>query len=139
MTGFGPNPGQALLRTPENAERICELLSSGLSLRKAADQIGCSDMAIRKWVRDDPAFAADYALARDLYNEAKADEILDLADEARECGDASMTNAFRLAVDSRKWYVSKQMPKKYGDKLDVNHSGGITVHPVDYSKATVDE
>ena len=33
----------------------------------------------------------------------------------------------RLRVDSRKWLASKLLPKKYGDKLDVNQSGNVTV------------
>jgi hypothetical protein len=31
----------------------------------------------------------------------------------------------RLKVDSRKWFLSKMLPKIYGDKLDLNHSGYI--------------
>jgi hypothetical protein len=29
----------------------------------------------------------------------------------------------RLRVDTRKWYLSKVMPKKYGEKLDVTSDG----------------
>jgi hypothetical protein len=30
-------------------------------------------------------------------------------------------------VDARKWVASKLLPKKYGDKLDLQHSGAIDV------------
>ncbi len=26
--------------------------------------------------------------------------------------------------------MSKMAPKKYGEKLDLNHSGGVALHPV---------
>src|SRR3990172_7086066 len=31
----------------------------------------------------------------------------------------------RLRVDTRKWIASKLKPKKYGEKLDIAHSGSI--------------
>ena len=31
----------------------------------------------------------------------------------------------RLRVDSRKWMLSKMLPKVYGDKLDHNVSGSV--------------
>ena len=36
----------------------------------------------------------------------------------------------RLKIDSRKWLVSKLLPKEYGDRIDMNHSGGISVQVV---------
>jgi hypothetical protein len=36
-------------------------------------------------------------------------------------------NARRLYVDTVKWYVGKVAPKKYGDKLDLNVTGKVTV------------
>ena len=33
----------------------------------------------------------------------------------------------RLRVDTRKWMLSKMLPKLYGDKLDVAHSGAVSV------------
>jgi hypothetical protein len=33
----------------------------------------------------------------------------------------------RLYVDTVKWYVGKVAPKKYGDKLDLNVTGKVTV------------
>ena len=35
----------------------------------------------------------------------------------------------RVELDARKWFASKFLPKRYGDKLDLDHSGnvGLTV------------
>jgi hypothetical protein len=109
------------LRNPANAARICALLSDGLSLRKVAKELGCSEAAIRQWSREDTEFASQYARSRDDYSETRGDEIIDLADEAYT--NPELVNALRLMIDARKWVLSKQLPKKYGDKLDVNHGG----------------
>jgi hypothetical protein len=35
----------------------------------------------------------------------------------------------RVELDARKWFASKFLPKRYGDKAEVEHSGavGLTV------------
>jgi hypothetical protein len=33
----------------------------------------------------------------------------------------------RLRVDTRRWLMSKVLAHKYGDRLDVNHSGSIAL------------
>ena len=36
----------------------------------------------------------------------------------------------RLRVDTRKWYLSKLNPKKYGDKVDVTTKGKEITNPI---------
>jgi hypothetical protein len=122
------------LRTPERAARICELLEDGLSIDAIAADVGCSNAAIRRWAREDAAFGAEYARARLVWNTAQAEEINALADRAL-VADPVLVPAYRLAIDTRKWTASKMMPREYGDKLGLEHSGGTTVTIVDYSKA----
>jgi hypothetical protein len=125
------------LRNPENAQRILELIADGLSMTKVALVMGCEESAIRKWAREDDEFGTEYALARDHYHEAIASQLIELSDEARSA-DPSLTNAYRLAIDTRKWVLAKMLPKKYGDQLNVEHFGTVTVVPVDYSRAVVE-
>ena len=33
----------------------------------------------------------------------------------------------RLQIDARKWLLSKMLPKKYGDKQQLEHSGSISI------------
>jgi hypothetical protein len=35
-----------------------------------------------------------------------------------------------LRVDARKWKASKLAPKRYGDKMDLNHSGNLKIEGV---------
>ena len=36
-------------------------------------------------------------------------------------------DAARVLISSKQWRASKLAPKKYGDKLDMNHSGSVGV------------
>lgn len=110
--------------TPEQATtikaRVCVEIAKGDSLRKICD---AADMpaieTIRVWLIDDGEFSAQYARAREEQADFYADEIIDIADAAKDA------NLARLQIDARKWKASKLVPKKYGDKVDVNHSGAI--------------
>nr|WP_134952469.1 hypothetical protein [Sinorhizobium meliloti] len=67
--------------------------------------------------------------------EALGDEILQIADsqegdiikteDGREIVNHDAIQRAKLRVDTRKWIMSKIAPKKYGDRLDLNHSGSI--------------
>lgn len=74
-------------------------------------------------------FFTHYARARDMGLDAMADELLDIADEgtndwmSRNDPDnpgyslnGEHSSRSRLRVDTRKWYLSKLAPKRYGDK-----------------------
>ena len=50
-----------------------------------------------------------------------ADDILDIADET---GDPHRS---RLRADTRKWLLSKALPKIYGDRLEVDAKDGLVV------------
>lgn len=33
----------------------------------------------------------------------------------------------RLRIDTRKWALARMSPRKYGDKIGVEHSGGVNI------------
>ncbi len=90
---------------------------------------------VTDWLRDDDAFADQYARARTDLLEHWADEIVAIADDSssdwemrkRENGEEyevvnqEVVNRARLRVDTRKWLMSKLAPRKYGDKVE--HTG----------------
>ena len=41
--------------------------------------------------------------------------------------DQDVVQRSRLRVDSRKWLLSKILPKQFGEKIDVNHSGELNL------------
>ena len=81
---------------------------------------------VMEWVASDDELAAKYARAREASADADADRVKDVAD--RTLSGEYDPQAARVAIDALKWSAGKRKPKVYGDKLDVNHGGGITVN-----------
>jgi hypothetical protein len=116
------------------ADAICELIADGTSLRKIclADEMP-SKATVFKWLGAYRDFADQYARAREAQADTMADDILDISDDGRndtymgedgiERTDTDVIARSKLRVDARKWLASKMAPKKYGDKLDLNHGG----------------
>lgn len=110
-------PGKyAPKRTPELENAILQTISTQRIGTAEACQIhGITREAFYKWLDDDDSLVDRYARAKEAQHELMAQEILSIADDREE--DA---NSRRVRVDSRKWLLSKLMPKKYGDRLDLN-------------------
>jgi len=115
--------------TKELGIDICKLVASGKSLKRIGerDDMPCRS-TLHSWLLDDDKkeFLDKYKEACDVRVENMFDELEEIADTSDE--DES-SNRSRLRIDTRKWYLSKIMPKKYGDKIDVT-SDGEKVQPV---------
>lgn len=130
--------------TPEMAARICERISDGESLRAIlADDGMPASSTVFKWLSENAAFSEQYARAREAQADAVFDEILTIADDGRNdwmerenadgenIGWAINGEAVRrsqLRIDARKWMAGKLRPKKYGEKLDVEHTGQLEIN-----------
>ena len=138
------------LRNPENAERICALIAEGYSLRQVVREIGVgSGGAIHDWQREDVVFGEQYARATTLRAERMAEEILEISDDGSndwvtrevEAGevvtvaDHEHIQRSKLRVDSRKWLLSKMLPKKYGDRTTI---AGDPENPVAIADVTAE-
>lgn len=129
------------------AAEICRLMADeGLSLRQiCARENMPARSSVHKWLNENKDFADQYARARETMLEAMADEILDIADDTsgdtvkdtygNERADSEWINRSRLRVDSRKWLLSKLLPKKYGEKLELsgNRNAPLTVEIVRFT------
>jgi hypothetical protein len=105
--------------TPELESDVLKEIESGSNLRKAGSSHGISASAIIRHVQQSEEFAKQYAHAKEIQVEQLAEELLTIADSA----DSDTYNASRLQVDTRKWLLSKLIPKKYGDKVEQFISG----------------
>lgn len=124
--------GRPTVYTDEIASEICERLAAGESLNAVCKSpaMPC-ESTVRHWVTEDyQGFFAKYTRARLEQAECFVDEIVDLADSVQGCTDSAIVNAARLAIDARKWVASKLLPRKYGDRLDVQNEGSLTVKVV---------
>lgn len=103
-------------RTPELEAAILNTISTErISNAEACKRHGTTEKTWFEWVDNDDDLGERYARAKEAQHELMAAEILSIADDRGE--DA---NSRRVRVDSRKWLLSKLMPKKYGDRLDLN-------------------
>jgi hypothetical protein len=133
--------------TKELVDEICSRLAMGESMRTV-----CKDdkmpalTTVFRWLREKPEFKSQYDLAKRESADAMSEEILDIADngvndwmethygkDGDEVGwrlNGEALGRSRLRVDTRKWYMSKIMPKKYGDKVDVTTNGKDLPTPI---------
>ncbi len=121
--------------TRELAHRICERLASGETLNAICRDDGMPRrQTVLGWALDNEEFAPLYKRAREIGYSAMADDILDISDDASKDivrdgegnarTDHEAINRSRLKVDTRKWLMSKALPKVYGDKLQVGGPDG---------------
>ncbi len=128
--------GRPSIFSPEIANRICERIASGETLRQV-----CSDPSmpakttVLRWLAQAQRadFRDQYARARELMGDSLAEEVIAIADD--DAGDAMSdgkggqtidwqnVQRSRLRVDARKWFASKVAPRKYGERVVQELSG----------------
>lgn len=128
--------------TPELGAEICSRLAEGVSLRTVclADDMP-SRSTVFLWLMKHQEFSDQYTRASNERGDAIYEDTLEIADDGRndwmarqsesEKG-AGVNNGWvlngehvqrsRLRVETRKWFLSKLNPKKYGDKQTVEHT-----------------
>jgi hypothetical protein len=116
------------------ASTICLRLAEGASLREicTVDDMPAQS-TVYLWLQKHSEFSEQYARAREAQAEHWAEEILEIADDGSNDSykddngnvrtDQEVVARSRLRVDSRKWLMSKLAPKKYGDKVELGHTG----------------
>jgi hypothetical protein len=113
--------------TTELENQICDKIAEGLSLRAACLTLDCSPSSFIRHANENKALAEHYAQSINMRTELMAEDILDITDDVipmTEHGyDGAAVQNKRVRIDTRKWLLSKMMPKKYGDKLDVTSDG----------------
>lgn len=126
----------------EVADRICKRIANGEALIAICrDDDMPSRICFQEWVlADKDGLAIKYARARDLQADHLAEEILEIADDARndwmaKHGDDAVgwelngdhVRRSDLRINARKWYASKVAPKKFGERV----TNDININPAD--------
>jgi len=117
--------GRPSVYTKEIADEICRRLAEGESLRAICDDD--PDMpatsTVRLWaIEDREGFFAQYDKARKVQALGWAEEIMEIADLEKQ----EVTRS-RLRVDTRKWMLSKVLPKVYGEKIGLDGGSVVVV------------
>ena len=101
--------------TAEHVKSIFEQLEQGVSLRKACDKEGVKNNTFLDFISKDKELAEQYAQKNKKGQDSRFEDMLDYARESKDDPDTK-----KLYIDTLKWVLSKQQPKKYGDKLEVD-------------------
>lgn len=130
--------------TQDVADRICARIASGESVRSIVkdETMPCS-ATVYKWLREVPAFAEQYARSREDQADCLAEEMLDVARQAPErvtvtIGDEATKEQIdsgdvahrRLQIDTLKWRAGKLRPKVYGDKIQQEITGTLSLEQI---------
>jgi hypothetical protein len=126
--------GRPTTYTQEVADKICAGLMEGRTLRDVCRDEGMpAESTVRQWaVNPEHEFYAQYTRAREIGYHAMADELVEISDdgsndwmerEGVEVPNGEHMQRSRLRVDTRKWLMSKALPKMYGDKTFHEHGG----------------
>ncbi len=105
-------------------DKACERIAGGESLVEICSKANMPDYStITRWLAKD-----DGGALRTMYARAREDQADYMADammaESRKGDDVQRS---RLIVDTMKWTAAKLRPRVYGDKLDVKHTGDLTI------------
>lgn len=140
--------GRPTLYTPELADKICALLSEGISIRTICLSDDMPDKStFFRWLRIHSELRDQYVRAKRESVDAMGEKILDLSDESVDLAievdpkaSGAVVQAVKLQVDTRKWLMSKLLPKVYGDKIDVTSGGEIIKgNSINFNNFTLNE
>lgn len=152
---------------------VCSELKRGRSLDDICRDAGMPHAStFLDWVEEDPqGIGQDYAHAREIGYTLLADEILAISDKTHEWvtiqeldpdgkplfddkGEPRLKKILmplnsdviahkRVQIDTRKWMLSKMLPKVYGDKVTTEHTGAnggpITLAAIDLKNLSDEE
>ncbi len=116
---------------------ICEIIISGKSLRFALKEVSLPAKTFFVWLRDNEVLGKQYARATTERAELMFEDMFDIADDGtndwmekkNDKGEVvgwsingEHIQRSRVRIDTRKWALSKMMPKKYGDMIKIDYN-----------------
>jgi len=104
-------------------DEICDVIINGKSLRTALKEVKLSSQTFFIWIRDSEKLSKQYAQATIERAELMFEDMFDIADEEAKLTktkfgttvDTGDVQHKRVRIDTRKWALSKMIPKKYGE------------------------
>jgi hypothetical protein len=110
----------------ETATEICRRVAEGESMRAIIKDKGMpSNSTFLRWAADDPEISRMYTQALQMRAALYADELVDLADRAGTMTEAHQIQALKLMVNTRQWIASRLLPRVYGERTMLEHTGEV--------------
>lgn len=139
--------GRPAAYTDALADELCHQIATNVKSLKSI--CSAEDMpsvrVVMRWLSSDiNGFRQKYARAKEDQADLMVEEMIEIADDSTndtmtvasksgepiEMENKEWVNRSKLRVDTRKWLASKLKPKKYGDKIQTEHSGEVTVNQI---------
>jgi len=120
-------------------QKILGAAEDGIGLKTICDELKFYRSTFLDWCDADPALDDRYKRARARGIRDRAEGLPKIARKA--IGQpAEVVGAYRLLIDAEKWYLSKILPKEFGDKLEVagNQESPLTVVVKQYTPPVSD-
>ncbi len=94
-------------------EEICRRIARGEIWHRICNTEGLPSYdTLYQWLRKYPDFAEEFAQAREMAADLRADQVLVVAEEAT----AATVQRDRLRVASLQWHAGKAAPRRYGSR-----------------------
>jgi len=142
----GAPKGSGSKYTEELADRICDLVSNGVNLRKVCRIDGMpSWRTVYDWVVAHPEFATRLARARELGYDSLAEEALEISntphlgqkkvyssgagdeEDSMTVTEDDMLGHRKLQIETRLKLLAVWDPKRYGNKVQLGGDGGVPI------------
>lgn len=126
---------------PAIIDEVCEWLAAGGTIRDYCKQDGKPvNSLVHQWIAKSPDTVARIARARSEGADAIAEEALAIADDSsgdvattadgREVCNGEFVQRSKLRFEARMRLLAKWNSGRYGDRQQVEHSGGVSLNVV---------
>lgn len=108
-------------RDPEVLDELCARIAEGRGIKEVCrDEDMPSDSEVFRRMATEPEFAARIARAREAQQDAVAERIVEMADNATN----EDWQVVKLRIWARQWQAARLAPKKYGERTTTAVEGG---------------
>lgn len=121
------------------ALKIIEQIANGELASKVCKKEGVNWGSWWRYCQQHEELRSMYASSREQQYRLIADNLIDLVDEKPACDangkmDPGSVTWQRNRVDTRKWLISKILPKEYGDKVVLDENSHINIKVVNFKE-----
>lgn len=119
----------------EQFDEVCNRIAEGRSLNAVCKDEGMPKKSVfLKWLSQNDSIRDQYMRARDVLLLIQGDELTDLSDDV-DLDQLAIAKA-NLQINTRKWVLSKLVPKVYGDRLNLDgevRNTNVTLSAAEYA------
>lgn len=104
---------------------ICDDIGDGMTMVDACAAYGVPKRTFMRWVFQDAQVAQAYTHALKMRAAFHAEELENDIQKLYAAEDQAEVSALKVAINTRQWIMSRLLPKQYGEKTQVEHTGEV--------------